>query len=458
MFTNRLVENVGIWVAHFTNGYQHIGLRNLNLISGISFDSPQANVPISSDNEFSGRGAQNLNTIYIPSNIDKGNQAIRYYILGEERHRFVADQMFNLNIYTPSFIKIVTKNIKNHICGGRFKNTLAIVPVDHSKCTTSISRSTNDFFEINTDHLSDISVQLTDENDAPVRFLLGSHTITKMSIKEMCSLTENFHLQISSNDSTSICTENTQSFFKFKLSKVIDFHEKRMVALSSIYLLPKMMNITTGMGMINISSMNDRKEIETQYDIKIPETYCTSIVELINVLNYNFSHALLVFKEEDKYICISGNQNQKHIYYQIRFPSKLACTLGYSNKHIHECVYEFVDIMFRSDGNVTDSEYKFSSVPNLRYSRPPFVFLYCDIVQPSTLGHTSVPILKIIPIEPSLLHNISGTFHKFDVLEYFTVENTSVQTICIKICSHDGGAISYDGGIIQITLTFKRTI
>ena len=100
----------------------------------------------------------------------------------------------------------------------------------------------------------------------------------------------------------------------------------------------------------------------------------------------------------------------------------------------------------------------FSKAPNLKYSISPFVFLYCDIVQASTLGHLSVPILKIIPIQLPPIYNTSGSFHEFDVLEYVSVAKKSMQTVGFKICSHDGTLVSYDDGPVRIKLTFRKSI
>ena len=116
----------------------------------------------------------------------------------------------------------------------------------------------------------------------------------------MSSLNEIFYLQASSDDSTAIFVENTHSNFRSKLPKAIDFDGKWMVALTSIYLPSKMRNITAAMGMIRVARLNTRQEIESEYQVQIPETRCSSVAELINVLNYNFSHTPLIFKEKNE--------------------------------------------------------------------------------------------------------------------------------------------------------------
>ena len=237
----------------------------------------------------------------------------------------------------------------------------------------------------------------------------------------MSSLNEIFYLQASSDDSAGIFVENTHSNFRSKLPKAIDFDGKWMVALTSIYLPSKMRNITAAMGMIRVARLNTRQEIESEYQVQIPDTRCSSVAELINSLNYNFSHTPLIFKEKNEVIGISGKQTQESVYYRISLTSKLACMLGYSNEEDDDNINAQVDIMFRSYGDDSDSEYMFSKAPSLQYSIPPFGFLYCDIAQASTLGHLSVPILKSIPIELPPMYNTSGSFHEFDVLEYVSV-------------------------------------
>ena len=85
-------------------------------------------------------------------------------------------------------------------------------------------------------------------------------------------------------------------------------------------------------------------------------------------------------------------------------------------------------------------------------------FLYCDIVTPTIFGHTSVPLIKIVPIESRSVHNLTGVFHEFQNLEYFQVESKSIQTLSFQLCTHDGNFVNFESGDVQLTLTFHKTL
>ena len=62
--------------------------------------------------------------------------------------------------------------------------------------------------------------------------------------------TSTFHIQISNLDSKNIYVENHYSSFVSKLPKSIQLKDKWYVALSRIYLPPKILNITRHMNII----------------------------------------------------------------------------------------------------------------------------------------------------------------------------------------------------------------
>ena len=113
-----------------------------------------------------------------------------------------------------------------------------------------------------------------------------------------------------------------------------------------------------------------------------------------------------------------------------------------------------------AQGTLEDSQiYYFENVPNLEFSIPPWFFLYCDIVTPTPFGHSSIPLLKIIPIENKDIHNLNGHFYDFDNFEYFPVQGDSIQILTFQLRSHDGHLVEFVGdGNVQLTLSFKKSI
>ena len=123
----------------------------------------------------------------------------------------------------------------------------------------------------------------------------------------------------------------------------------------------------------------------------------------------------------------------------------MAGLLGISDdfliKDISEYVYITFKIFYKKTGSnimiceeFTKSNYFqgipdecFSDPSNINFTLSPWVFVYVSIVQPSILGHVSIPLLKIIPIDAEI--NNKGKFYEFENVEYFSLATESVQNI-----------------------------
>lgn len=120
---------------------------------------------------------------------------------------------------------------------------------------------------------------------------------------------------------------------------------------------------------------------------------------------------------------------------------------------------EHVLITFLHENERKISEYRFDEVPNLEFSIPPWLLLYCDIVSPTNIGHLAVPILKIIPIQNKSIHNLNGAFTEFANLEYFPIHVDSFQTLCFQLRAHDGHFVHFESNEnVQLTLSFQKSI
>ena len=62
------------------------------------------------------------------------------------------------------------------------------------------------------------------------------------------------------------------------------------------------------------------------------------------------------------------------------------------------------------------------------------------------MGHTSLPLLKIIPIEYKSVQNLAGRYYEFDTLEYYELGNNWFQTISFHLRTHDGYLIDFEEG------------
>ena len=129
------------------------------------------------------------------------------------------------------------------------KRVICYPPV-HLKSALTFTRSIKQCLRANSDFISNIVIHFLDESDASMNFAVGPPTIVKVRFKEMDTNTSTFHIQISNLDSSNIYVENHYSSFVSKLPKPIQLKDKWCVALSRIYLPPKILNITCHMNII----------------------------------------------------------------------------------------------------------------------------------------------------------------------------------------------------------------
>ena len=88
-----------------------------------------------------------------------------------------------MSLYHPYFTKVITPTIDSYLCGGRYKNFLSVIPVNGAKSTLKFIPTTKQYFKANTDFISNISVQLVEENGMPINFTICPPTITKIRFK-----------------------------------------------------------------------------------------------------------------------------------------------------------------------------------------------------------------------------------------------------------------------------------
>ena len=127
---------------------------------------------------------------------------------------------------------------------------LSVIPLDHSKSELTFIPRIKQYFRANSDFFSNFVIHFVDESERPINFAVGPPTIVKVRFKEMDTNTSTFHIQISNLDSNNIYVENHYSSFVSKLPKSIQLKDKWHVALSRIYLPPKILNITRHMNII----------------------------------------------------------------------------------------------------------------------------------------------------------------------------------------------------------------
>ncbi|RZD32612.1 MAG: hypothetical protein CXT79_05985 [Thaumarchaeota archaeon] len=369
-------------------------------------------------------------------------------------------------------IKLISSNIEPYLCGGRFQNVLAVIPLVETNNTITFTPSIPKFFKVNTNILTSISVEMVDQDDIPIRFATGPPNILKIHFKEMVSPYQNFFIHVSNDDSNDVFADNKPSSFKSRLPKEINLHGSWNIALSNIFIPPKIHNIFSSMCDVEIEVPNLDNTTDDDNDgsplrrvktvTQLPSCHCESTSSLIKLLNNSLHGSTLTFyirsdgklyvsgKEEPKFY---GTQNEKS--YCLRMNKKLAGLLGVPpEKLTSNNNSDTVELSFLYISSERRFVYEFENIPNLNFSIPPFIFLYCSAVSPSIVGHISIPLLKIIPIEHRYLH--TGHFYDFQALEFFPAETSCIQTLRFDLIYHDGKHIQFDQGNVQITLSFCK--
>ena len=228
-----------------------------------------------------------------------------------------------------------------------------------------------------------------------------------------------------------------------------------------------MLNIADHMNIIEFvigPNEKSKRSMNRVLKIKLPPTFCSSITELLTLLNSSMLKSHLEFSRYNgKIQCVYNGESRSDEQYKLKLHKKLAGILGYrQDKLLENISEEFVIIPFSVDGGIKNpvprAQYLFEDDPNLEHSIPPWIFVYCDLVKPSIVGHTSVPLLKIIPIEYRSVQHLGGRYYEFHTLENYELGNNWFQTISIHLRTHDGYLISFEeGASVQLTLSFSQS-
>ena len=157
-----------------------------------------------------------------------------------------------------------------------------------------------------------------------------------------------FYVQVSNFDSSAVCVENNHSCFRSKLPKALHLKDKWSVALSRIYLTPKIMNIANPINTIELETRpSDSDDLYTftkhVTKVVIPPTLCTTVTHLILILNTSMLETGVVFNIDNENICcIYERKSQSDMIYQLKLHNKTACILAY--KRIKYCKIKMMDM------------------------------------------------------------------------------------------------------------------
>ena len=81
------------------------------------------------------------------------------------------------------------------------------------------------------------------------------------------------------------------------------------------------------------------------------------------------------------------------------------------------------------------------------------LYVYCNVVQPTVVGDTFVPLLRIVPVEGKTDHTVTRTYQN---IQYLPVQANNFETVEIQIAKDTGELVPFERGKAVVTLHFRK--
>ena len=301
-----------------------------------------------------------------------------------------------------------------------------------------------------------------------------------------------FYLTLPSDSSMEVFPNNTLCCFSAKLPQAIRLdHEARWeVALVEIILPTQIKNIVENQNTLTIEVCDDQVQQfmderasgggvadfiktpnpitkRTTYLLKIPAGYYFSGQHLVNTIaerfNFMFSKAL---EKARKSVTIEYHKISRRLLMKFSEDKVLAITF---------CP-EFYDILGGDPKLIkiaNEIPAVTSNVDFAKYFRFPvemnlglnLIFVYSDVVEYNVVGHTSVPLLRVIPfkVDSATKADEEGgnTYHvhrEFVNPHYLSVSKPYFDTVNITIKGDLGQNIPFTKGKVTVKLHFRKRL
>ena len=114
--------------------------------------------------------------------------------------------------------------------------------------------------------------------------------------------------------------------------------------------------------------------------------------------------------------------------------------------HIQEILSMGNSRLWLEGGTTTGEPFDLEPVKSL--------YVYCDLVEPRTVGDHAVPLLRIVPVEGK---NGDLVTRIYDKAHYIPLQRKQFQTAEIYIRDHTGEKVPFERGTLNVTLHFRRS-
>lgn len=271
-----------------------------------------------------------------------------------------------------------------------------------------------------------------------------------------------FHIVLPSNSSGELYPNNTVSTFRVKLPYPLSFQGLWECALVEIQYPKTWHNISSkgNSGVVEILGKRIKFEIDEAF-YNSPEELCvmlnSSVTTAIRSLSAAFTDVRAYLNAgKERYGGIScqfivSNQKRKVTVYlkgevSLELSDELKILLGFHKGNIAPKLDKSRDSRAKMYTVFAD---KYCDIMQSRYA----IYVYCDIIENQIVGHTTVPLLRVVSVDGDYGDMVSQVFTQ---PHYMALNTSYVSEIEIYLRDDTGDPIPFSRGKSVVTLHFRR--
>ena len=353
----------------------------------------------------------------------------------------------------PSVIKVTCDNLTPQVFNSTFSKDLIVFSPNFEEEAdySCIEFSSKQYIPISNTNISEFSIKLVDQDNELIPLLPGIATMLKVDLRLRRAEKKSFNIRLTSA-SNSEYPDNTNSIFKVKLPGPISVNRNWRVALSSIsnpntfatflsdpdtrgFLIRELMPPTFIGKTIKLIIPDDRKVYTNQELVD----YIDKNLKEVHIGSARLEDGKCIFTFNNDVMIIMANP-LLHMLGGTYFSTKKFTRLIYTKSRAGEHDLIRGDYYFIS-GKDRPYNVGFQNIMNLNFLRPSYILVYANIVTKSIIGGTMSNILRVVPVKSNSDERYAITDFKHK--DYYTLQNTEIDSIEINLRSHDGLPINF---------------
>lgn len=260
-----------------------------------------------------------------------------------------------------------------------------------------------------------------------------------------------FSIVLPSNSSKKYFPNNTTTNYSTRLPREVELYGKWFVGISEIHIPCTTLHLRREDTLLT----GDRAESQ---DLHFQYGTFDSIHSLVGAIN----DALPLYNTK-KDVCQKLFYNEKGGFVSIGFLSRNGSVRMCNSPILTEPVKRilgFEEGIIPAIDKHTIGEYALryvgSQPASLARGIPDQLFVYSNLCEPSIVGDTHAPLLRIVNLEAKQFNFGSTIVKKFSPVNYIPLLNNRFQTVDIDIRDQFGKPIPFEFGTLTVTLHFKK--